>query len=188
VQNTLHATVVHLARKSIRQGVQCVMPFTCVGKCPAGRRTHNNKRRMAPYSILVLLSRFMISTERKTRSCVVRTVICIGVINCLCFSVGEGLRLTPFPVSVLAEAEATDTQLCATALYEISLRKYGPLDVPTRVQRGKRPALDYGYPSFQTNRELAAHRVLIRDAGEPVRIVSVLSRSRSTGRAPPFIS
>jgi hypothetical protein len=128
----------------------------------------------------------MISTERTTTSCFVRAIILIGVIACLCFSVGEGLRLTPFPVSALAEVGLTNTQPNATASYQKSLRKYGPLDVPTRVQqRGKRQAVDHGYTPSESNRELGAHRVLLPSNGETVSIVSLLFGSRLSGRAPP---
>ena len=106
----------------------------------------------------------MISAERWTASCSVRTTVLVGVIACLCFSVGEGLRLRPFPVSALAESEATNTQLNATASYETSLYKYGPLDVPTRVQkRGKRQVVDYGNTPSHNNRELSC------SAGSPLK-------------------
>ena len=131
----------------------------------------------------------MTNPERKTRSGFARTIVLVGVIASLCFSVGEGLRLRPFPVSALAVSEATNTQLNDTASYETSPCKYGPLDVPTRVQkRGKRQAVDYGYAPAQSSRELTAHQVLLPDTGEAVDIVSLLYGSRSTGRAPPFIS
>ena len=128
----------------------------------------------------------MISAERRTASCSVRTTVLVGVIACLCFSVGEGLRLRPFPVSALAESEATNTQLNATASYEISLYKYGPLDVPTRVQkRGKRQLVDYGNAPSHNNRELPVQQVLLSSAGEPTGIVSLSFGSHLSGRAPP---
>ena len=131
----------------------------------------------------------MISTERTTRPCFVRTIILIGVIACLCFSVGEGLRLTPFPVSALAEDEATNAQCHDTASSETLLRKYGPLDVPIRVQkRGKRQVADYANPPSQVSRRLTASQILLPETGEPLGIVFLLFGSRSTGRAPPFSS
>ena len=62
---------------------------------------------LAAHGILVLLSPSMISAKRRTTSYFVRTTVLVGVIACLCFSVGEGLRLRPFPVFALAESEAT---------------------------------------------------------------------------------
>lgn len=128
----------------------------------------------------------MISTERRTTSCFVRTTLLVGIIACLCFSVGEGLRLRPFPVSALADSEATNTQLNATSSNETSLYKYGPLDVPTRVQnRGKRQLVDYGNAPSQNRRELTVNQVLFSSADEPAGIVSLSFGSHLSGRAPP---
>lgn len=128
----------------------------------------------------------MMSTERCTTSGFGRTALLVSVIACLCFSVGEGLRLRPFPVSAFTESEAPNTQLNATASYETSLYKYGPLDVPTRVQnRGKRQVVDYASSASQTSRELTSHQILLSTAEEPAGIVSHLFRSRLSGRAPP---
>jgi hypothetical protein len=141
------------------------------------------------HRILVLLLLLMRSIERSTRSCFVRTIILAGVITCLCFSVGEGLRLTPFPLSALAVSEATNIQFKATVPYESSRRNYGPIDVPTWVQnRGKRQVVDYGNPPSQNSRELTAHPVILPVKGEAVDIVSLLLGSRAPSRAPPFIS
>lgn len=116
-----------------------------------------------------------------------RPIIMVGVIACLCFSVGEGLRLRPFPVSGLAEAEATNTQLYANASNETSTSKYGPIDVPTRVHnRGKRQVVDYGNPPSQSSRALPTHQISLPDTGHAVDLLSILLGSRSTGRAPPF--
>lgn len=115
-----------------------------------------------------------------------RTTLLVGVIACLCFSVGEGLRLRPFPVSALAESATTNIQPNATASYETSLCKYGPLDVPTRVQkRGKRQVVDYGNAPSQNSRELTVQHVLRSSAEEPAGIVSLLLGSHLSGRAPP---
>lgn len=131
----------------------------------------------------------MISTEHRITSCFVRPTLLVGVIACLCFSVGEGLRLRPFPVSALAQSEATNTQPNATASYEISLCKYGPLDVPTRVQkRGKRQVVDYGNAPSQNSRELTLQHVLLSGAEESAGIVSLFSVPHLSGRAPPYHS
>jgi hypothetical protein len=118
-----------------------------------------------------------------------RAIILVGVIACLCFSVGEGLRLRPFPISAFAESEVTNTQLTVSASYQKSPGKYGPLDVPTRAQkRGKRQVVDYANPPSQSNREVVAHQILLPDSGEAVDIISLLFGSRFTGRSPPFTS
>ena len=128
----------------------------------------------------------MISTERGTTSCFVRTTLVVGVVACLCFSVGEGLRLRPFPVAGLAESEATNPQFDATASYGTPLYKYGPLDVPTRVQkRGKRQIVDLGNAPSQYRRQLTIYQVLLSSTYEPVNIVSLPFGSHLSGRAPP---
>jgi hypothetical protein len=132
----------------------------------------------------------MISIERRTTFCFVRTTVLVGIIACLCFSVGEGLRLRPFPVSALADSlagsEATNTQLNAPASNETSLCKYGPLDVPTRVQkRGKRQLVDYGNTPSHNSRELTVQQVPLSTAGEPAGIDFLSFGSHLSGRAPP---
>ena len=128
----------------------------------------------------------MISPERQSTSCFVRKTVLVGVIACLCFSVGEGLRLRPFPVSALAESETTKVELNVAASYGASLYKYGPLDVPSRIQkRGKRQVVDYANPPFQNTREVTVQQVLFSSADEPAAIVSLSFRSHLPGRAPP---
>jgi hypothetical protein len=140
---------------------------------------------LAAHRILVL-SPSMMSAKSGATSCFVSTTVLVGVIACLCFSVGEGLRLRPFPVSALAESEATNTQLNASASHENSLYKYGPLDVPTRVQkRGKRQVMDYGNAPSQNSRELIVQQVPLSSADKPAGIVSLSFESHFSGRAPP---
>lgn len=111
------------------------------------------------------------------------SVILIVVIAALCFSVGEGLRLTPFPLAL----EASDTQ-SNQASDQISNHKYGPLDVPAQHQkRNKRQAipLDFLVTEHSCSIQTALH---FAGTCEPVVVVSVLTRSQSFGRAPPFVS
>lgn len=115
------------------------------------------------------------------------SVILILVIASLCFSVGEGLRLTPFPLSALTRTEAANVLLEAKA-DQISLHKYGPLNVPTQNQkRNKRQAIDFACPTIVSSREIANHLYQSADL-EPLDIVSALFVSRPDGRAPPFVS
>ncbi len=82
------------------------------------------------------------------------SVILIVVIASLCFSVGEGLRLTPFPLSAPTRVEATNVSFDANASHETSLYKNGPLDVPTQTQkRSKRQAVDFACPPSEGARE-----------------------------------
>jgi hypothetical protein len=104
------------------------------------------------------------------------------ILGALCFSVGEGLRLTPFPVSALAQTEAP--HLSATG--EISLSHYGPLDIPAQNQkRSKRQVLDLAGPAAAGTRYAAPELFAVLDC-ESTNFVSVLSVTRPAGRAPPF--
>lgn len=115
------------------------------------------------------------------------SIIMILVMASLCFSVGEGLRLTPFPISNLT-VEAANDLLGANVSDQISPSKYGPLDVPTLIQkRNKRQALDLAGPPIVSSREIPNY--LRRSAAhEPFDIISFLFVSRPAGRAPPFVA
>lgn len=122
------------------------------------------------------------------RSRLIPSVTLIVVITSLCFSVGEGLRLTPFPVSTLIRVEEPSIILDAGASHETSLYKYGPLDVPTQTQkRSKRQAVDFACPPSEGVRELLTYQCPSCDR-ESVHVVSILFVSRPAGRAPPFVS
>jgi hypothetical protein len=115
-------------------------------------------------------------------------VILIVVIGSLCFSVGEGLRLTPFPISDLIGIEASTTSETAKASDQISNYKYGPLDVPTQNQkRNKRQAVLFDSPPASHTCEIPTS-LHSSATHEPFDIVSVLMVSPSAGRAPPLVS
>ena len=127
----------------------------------------------------------MLPPDFKIRPLFVRRIVLVCVIASLCFSVGEGLRLRPFPVA--SESDATNTRIDASS--QSTLATYGPVALPTRVQnRGKWQTVEFGNPPTQDCHELIAHRVLLRERDEAVDVVSALFRFSSTGRAPPFIS
>ena len=107
------------------------------------------------------------------------TVLAV-IAGSLCFSVGEGLRLTPFPVSSPTENAHTPEK--------DSLSHYGPLDVPAQSQkRGKRQALDLASPAAPRNHKLVTSFSYLFEynAVDPH---SLLFVPRSDGRAPPFLS
>jgi hypothetical protein len=117
----------------------------------------------------------------------VRAVLVVGVIACLCFSAGEGLRLTPLP----AEDVASNLLAEATLSRGASLNRTGPLDMPAQGQaqkRGKRQTLECECPpaggpreiSFQPLRHAGVERLVVR--------ASRLSISQPSGRAPPLTS
>ena len=104
------------------------------------------------------------------------TIVSIGIVACLCFSIGEGLRLTPFPVTANTGAE--------TSSDDHSVRKYGPLDVPTRVQsRNKRQFVDYAHSTPE--RRLDQHQVFWFSHPERHDFPSLPFASHRQGRAPP---
>src|ERR1051326_7623616 len=81
--------------------------------------------------------------SRVTNSVVMTAALLAVIIGSLCFSAGEGMRLTPFPNPSLAPIRDSSELIDAGTLAEHSIAKYGPLDVPAQTQkRGKRQALD----------------------------------------------
>ena len=116
------------------------------------------------------------------RSPVMSSVLSAVILGALCFSIGEGLRLTPFPVSALAKTETPHL----SAASEICASQYGPLDVPAQNQkRSKRQVPDLAGPAASANRYAAPELTALLDC-ESTNFVSVLSVKRPAGRAPPF--
>ena len=107
--------------------------------------------------------------------------VIILTLAALCFSIGEGLRLTPFPVSQSVE---TDT----AGVSRSSVHRYGPLDVPAQAQkRSKRFAIDLSCPvSFYAN-ELTARRQPSSER-HSFTVTSLALVAFPSDRAPPVIS
>ena len=94
------------------------------------------------------------------------------IIGSLCFSAGEGLRLTPFSVSQLTENAETS--------------HYGPLDIPAQPQkRSKRQALDLACPDSEAGRNVAFTPFSYLFEYETAGTGSLLFVPRPEGRAPP---
>ncbi len=113
-------------------------------------------------------------------------IFLIAVIASLCFSVGEGLRLAPFPVTAVHAEEPTDLLSAKTSNATPAYRA-GSVDVPTQTQkRSKRQSVDFACPSSGVARE---PNTLPGSSSEQesVRVNSLFSQSRPSGRAPPFI-
>jgi hypothetical protein len=71
------------------------------------------------------------------------------IIGSLCFSVGEGLRLTPFPNSSLSSTIDFRDLIDAGSVDDVSVAKHGPIDVPAQTQiRGKRQIVELATGSF----------------------------------------
>lgn len=139
-----------------------------------------------PHSDIFLVS--MKKFARAIRFQIMPPAILVVIIASLCFSVGEGLRLTPFPISAITRVEGPNVLLDAGLSHETSPHKYGPLDVPTQTQkRNKRQAIHFVCLPTGVDRELPTFLCCSSD-DEPTHVVSVLFVSRPAGRAPPFVS
>jgi hypothetical protein len=108
----------------------------------------------------------------------------MAVIVCsLCFSVGEGLRLTPFPVFQVEDSNGLSVAKDAGGVK----RTYGPLDVPSQAQkRTKRQTTDFGpQPRVETFQDVS----LISHRFEELSVQLRSSRfiPRPAGRAPPVL-
>ena len=57
-----------------------------------------------------------------------RLTLTLAVIGALCFSAGEGLRLTPFPADDVLGS--VDTTASHTSSWQSSVINYGPVDLP----------------------------------------------------------
>ena len=133
---------------------------------------------------MLYFRRSMTDLFQTMRSRVVTSVAITLTLAALCFSVGEGLRLTPFPVS--QSGPATASSLARTS--QSSVHTYGPLDVPTQAQkRSKRFAIELSGPVSSYTNELFTHRDYSFE-GHSSTVASRLIVAFPSGRAPPFTS
>ena len=109
------------------------------------------------------------------------------IVVSLCFSVGEGLRLTPFPVSNQLQIEEPCGLYFSKNDGGVTRSTYGPLDVPAHVQkRSKRQTTDFGpHPRAESSQDVALIGHRVEDRSDQLR--SSLFVSRPSGRAPPFL-
>lgn len=120
-----------------------------------------------------------------TKSIQLSSFLMAVIVGSLCFSVGEGLRLTPFPVSAL---QVQDGLSVAKEAADGSLSKYGPLDVPSQSQkRSKRQTTDFA-PQPQAESSAVVTFVWQHLEDKSVQLRSSLFVSRPAGRAPPSLS
>jgi hypothetical protein len=126
----------------------------------------------------------MKSLSRVTNSFVITAALLAVIIGSLCFSVGEGLRLTPFPVTAVAQTEDSGTVINVKE-NDVSRSKYGPLDVPAQSQkRGKRNTLELASAS-PAGRELVFTFVVGTFSYEADDVNLLPHLARPSGRAPP---
>ena len=104
-------------------------------------------------------------------------------LTALCFSVGEGLRLTPFPVS-----QSVQVDPATVGASHLSIHKYGPLDVPAQAQkRTKRFGIDLSCPVSVYTNDLSTRRYLSSER-HSIPVASALVVAFPSDRAPPFTS
>jgi len=129
----------------------------------------------------------MKSLSRVTNSFVITAALLAVIVGSLCFSVGEGLRLTPFPTTALAQTDDSSTVVNIKDAH-VSLTKYGPLDVPAQSQkRGKRNTVQLASAS-PARRELVFTSVVgtFKYEADDLNLLSHVARP--SGRAPPLNS
>jgi len=131
----------------------------------------------------VIVSKSMKKVSRAMSSRVRSSAMLAVIVGSLCFSVGEGLRLTPFPVSTVIEPQEVSLTNPAFAK---RLSQYGPLDVPAQSQkRSKRQVLAVAGPSASGTQVMPAVLSSVSE-NETTNPVAVRFVSRPAGRAPPL--
>jgi hypothetical protein len=110
------------------------------------------------------------------------TVIGLTLIA-LCFSVGEGLRLTPFPVNTQPDPASVPT---TTGSSQFHVQYYGPLAVPTQLQkRDKRFAVELSCAVSTHGYELLT-RLCASPEPHTFLVASALRVALPSDRAPPL--
>lgn len=120
----------------------------------------------------------------------VRVFFVIVVIACLCFSAGEGLRLTPLPALALGEISSSDLIVNTTLSRGSPQYLGGPLDRPAQVQvqkSSKRQLLDCECPPICDKGEIPFHPLPNLGASDRVDCASRIAEAQPPGRAPPLI-
>ena len=120
----------------------------------------------------------------------VRAFFAIGVIACLCFSAGEGLRLTPLPA--LAPGETNSRALRVNTALSRGTLQYlgGPLDRPAQVQvqKSSKRQLDCECPPVSGAGQIPFHPLPYLGASDWGDRASRIAEAQALGRAPPLIS
>jgi hypothetical protein len=140
--------------------------------------------RFGDADVVCYIGRSMKKLARAMGSRLMSSALAGVILSALCFSVGEGLRLTPFPVST--STQTVDFSLTSKS-GKSSLSKYGPLDVPSQNQkRSKRQGLDLAGPVVADARYFSPEW---SDSSEhdSVNAPVFMFVARPSGRAPPFL-
>ena len=83
--------------------------------------------------------------RRRTRGCgAARSLLAAGVLLALCFSVGEGVRLIPFPDlrSSVASQKAESASARQPDSEPLLRYRFGRLDIPVKVQKRSKKQTD----------------------------------------------
>ena len=130
----------------------------------------------------------MIRTGRTTVCYFTRAISLIGVVASLCFSVGEGLRLRPFPISSGAHDDFVVVPSIPKVSSESWFQQYGPIYAMRVQSRNKRQVVEYACPPFKSVCESILN-CTYRFRGDGFhRVSSEYYRSSPSGRAPPLFS
>lgn len=130
----------------------------------------------------------MRSTRRTVLTPFVRAFYAVGVVACLCFSAGEGLRLTPLPAPQPEESSSPGLHVRAALSRGDARHLSGPLDLPAKGQvqkRTKRETPDCECPPSGGVGELPLYPARHSTAGRLAAHASRPSDERPPGRAPP---
>jgi len=131
----------------------------------------------------------MRGTQGIQRSDLKQVCVLIGIIAALCFSAGEGLRLSPFPAGSVTRIDLPAGQLNTSGSCETSPTEYGPIHLPTRTQaRSKHKVFDVDcLPATVAVNGSPYVRDLLAP-GEASTLASFQLISRARDRAPPSSS
>ena len=113
-------------------------------------------------------------------------VVSAAIKLALCFSVGEGLHLSPFPVPLFENYFYAQFSV-TNGVDRTLLSQYGPLDVPTQSQkRNKRQVLKLAGPATVGTQDSIPESLGFSDS-DLLDVASKPSVPRPAGRAPPSL-
>jgi len=117
-----------------------------------------------------------------------KPLVLLGLIlAALCFSAGEGLRLTPFPAGNVTGITLQEGLLGNHSSCETSTPKYGPIDLPKRTSaQSKHRVFDVDCLAAQIVIKRTSSFCKLPVAGDTSKIASLHLISRARDRAPPL--
>ena len=135
---------------------------------------------------VIVFSSIMKSTRSLHQSKGKPLFLLICIIAALCFSAGEGLRLTPFPANSVAGTTLQEGQLDNHGSVETYTTKYGPIDLPKRTQaRSKQKVLNIDCLSTPLAVNESSRFCRVPGVGDANKVASFQLLSSARDRAPP---